>query len=442
MRGEAMLSRVESKKVIKAQSVRIADASFPSPFSGGLEYAAPARGTWNIVHTGFLLPEAHEIFVCAQGCLRGVVLTAAEMGAQERFSTISVCEQNILDGDMEQLIIDGVADILDKLPYRPRAVLLYTSCVHHFIGCDLPFVYRTLRANFPDIDFADCYMNPIMRKSGMTPDQLMRSRLYSLLKPCPQNPKAVNIIGNDLTTDKNSELLGLLAENGFTVREITACKTYAAYQKMAEGTWNIVYQPAAKAAGTALEKRLGQKLLYLPLSFDYEELKENYRCLCTALHIPHGDFSEEINACEKALAHLKTVLGETPVSIDYTATFRPLGLALLLLEHKVNVVSVYADAFTEEEKAAFSKLCAENGNLQIIATTDVKMRFAKRNCPEKTVAIGQKAAYFTGTRHFVNIVECGGLYGFYGIQALCRLIEDACLYEKDTKSLIQIKGMG
>ena len=78
------------------------------------------------------------------------MLTAAEMGAEDRFSTIDVRENNVLDGDMEDLIIDGVTDILAKLPYRPRALLIFTSCIHHFIGCDLPFVYEKLRERFPD----------------------------------------------------------------------------------------------------------------------------------------------------------------------------------------------------------------------------------------------------------------------------------------------------
>ena len=90
----------------------IRDASFPAPFASGLEYSAPARGTWNIVHTGMLIPEAHQIFICAQGCLRGVVLTAAEMGAQDRFSTVAIRQNNVLDGNMEALIIDGVSDFL------------------------------------------------------------------------------------------------------------------------------------------------------------------------------------------------------------------------------------------------------------------------------------------------------------------------------------------
>jgi hypothetical protein len=41
-------------------AIRISDASFPAPFVSGLEYGAPARGAWNIVHTGMLIPEAHQ----------------------------------------------------------------------------------------------------------------------------------------------------------------------------------------------------------------------------------------------------------------------------------------------------------------------------------------------------------------------------------------------
>ena len=43
--------------------VTIEEAKFPAPFVSGLEYAAPARGTWNIVEIGMLLPESHQIFV-------------------------------------------------------------------------------------------------------------------------------------------------------------------------------------------------------------------------------------------------------------------------------------------------------------------------------------------------------------------------------------------
>ncbi len=95
--------------------VSIKDASYPIPFPQGLEFNSPAHGCWNIVHTGMLIPEAHQIYVCADNCMRGVVLTAAEMHAEDRFSFVIVEEQNLLNGDLEDLTIEGTADLIRKL---------------------------------------------------------------------------------------------------------------------------------------------------------------------------------------------------------------------------------------------------------------------------------------------------------------------------------------
>lgn len=98
--------------------VSIKDASYPIPFPQGLEFNSPAHGCWNIVHTGMLIPEAHQIYVCADNCMRGVVLTAAEMHAEDRFSFVIVEEQNLLSGNLEDVTIEGTADILRKLKER------------------------------------------------------------------------------------------------------------------------------------------------------------------------------------------------------------------------------------------------------------------------------------------------------------------------------------
>ncbi len=437
-------SALSCDNTVTSAPIKIKDASFPSPFPSGLEYGAPARGTWNIVHVGMLIPEAHQIFVCAQGCLRGVVLTVAEMGASHRFSTVAVRENNVLEGNLEELVIDGVSDILEKLPEMPPAVLVYTSCVHHFMGCDLGFVYDTLRKRFPGVRFADCYMNPIMRKSGMTPDQLMRNRLYSLLDNCPKQERSVTIAGNDFSYDPSSELVSLLTQNGITVRQITECKSFDEYLSLAASTHCITTFPAAKASGERLENDFGQKHLYLPQSFDYDEISRVLTSLCDEFDIKKPDFSELSERCDKALEKALAVIGNAPVTIDYTAFPRPLGLAQLLAKHGFNVTAVYADAFTAEEKEAFDYLRENAPEIDLYPTVHPCMRVARQaETDGKTVlAIGQKAAYFCGTDRFVNVVEGGGMYGFDGILKLSELMIEAYLSPKDTKSLIQIKGMG
>ena len=420
--------------------VLMRDAAYPAPFASGLEYSSPARGTWNIVHTGMLIPEAHEIFVCAAGCLRGVVLTAAEMDAMDRFSTVAVREHNLLDGDLEPLIIDGVSDILEKLPKLPPAVLVYTSCVHHFTGCDLDYVYASLRQRWPGVDFTDCYMNPIMRKSGLTPDQLMRARLYDLLKPRTMNPNAVAIVGNDLPTDQDSDLLLML--RGKKVHEISSCKSYAEYQEMAESAYYISYYPAARAGGEILEKRLGGKHFYLPFSFDFNEIEDGLTGLAELLDLPTPDFAEKREACDQALKDGLAIIGDRPIAIDYTYCPRPLGLALLLLEAGFRVERVYLDAVTPEEKPAFDALKAKAPLLALYPTVHPAMRFHSAEEQTEFLAIGQKAAHFTNTNHFVNVVEGGGMIGYQAITKTLENMVDAHLRAKDMKNLVQMKGLG
>lgn len=442
-----MLKRVIAKEPENEACVKISQADFPSPFRCGLEFNPPARGPWNIVHTGMLIPESHQIYVCAQGCLRGVILTAAEMNAMDRMSWVSLQETDMFDGSIDENIVQGTADILHKMELKrklPRAVLVFISCMHLFAGCDFSGALSELRQMFPTIDFIDCYMHPTMRKNGLTPDQMMRRQLYAPLQnKIGARDKSVNIIGNDRPTQDTSELLHLIYSAGYEVRDITSCKTYEEYLKMGESQMNITYLPSAVVSGDRLSQRLGQEHLYLPLSYSYDEIEAGYRQLATKLGIKVPDYKEERSRADRALRDALEQIGYMPIELDYTATSRPLGLARLLIEHGFRVQTIYVDAMNAEEREDFEWLRKHIPELLISATVEVRMRYVNHR-PHDTeiLAIGQKAAYFSGTRHFVNMVAGNGLYGFDGIIKLTELMKDAYLHEKDTQTVIQYKGLG
>lgn len=129
-----MLKRIGIRAISEKTEVTIGEASFPVPFQPGLEFNSPAHGNWNIVHTGMLVPEAQQIYVCADNCMRGVVLTAAEMNAAERFSFVIVEEKDLLGGNLEDITIEGVTDVLNRLPEKPKAVLHFYSVSASFSG--------------------------------------------------------------------------------------------------------------------------------------------------------------------------------------------------------------------------------------------------------------------------------------------------------------------
>ena len=101
-------------------------------------------------------------------------------------------------------------------------------------------------------------------------------------------------------------------------------------------------------------------------------------------------------------------------------------------------------SYTAEDRPDYELLKEHYGWLSIRPTTHPKMGLLAAGGPPRpqVLAIGQKAAYFLGTPHFVNLLEGGGLYGYRGICRLCGLIAEAAREEKDTKSIIQVKGWG
>lgn len=150
--------------------VAISQASFPKPFHIGLQYASPARGHWTIAHSPMLIPGCHEVYVCCACCLHGVVLSADEVpDGAGRFSMVTLTNENLIKGNLEEMMIDGISHIIDDMPERPKCVEGFTSCMQHFLHIDLRVVYDTLRQKYPDIDFIDGYMIPTLQRR-FTPD--------------------------------------------------------------------------------------------------------------------------------------------------------------------------------------------------------------------------------------------------------------------------------
>lgn len=419
---------------------RIADADIHALFASGLEYNPPVRGMWNIVHMGMLVPEAHQIYACAQGCLRGVILTAAESNQLDRLSWISLTEEDMFNGTLESSLVEGVSEIIGKLRNHPPMIMLFLSCMHLFAGCDFDGVLADLRAQYPDITFVDCYMTPTMRMTIPPVVQTCR-QLYMGLQQIPQNPKAVNLIGCDRPTDKNSELLQILRGAGLVLHDLSLCNTYDEYLQMAESSLNIAYLPTAHAVLDALEEKLGIPQLYLPARFDFTGLHENYQCLCDALQIPCPDLTDAENKAVDALRTAKQEIGDIAVAIDYTAVSRPFELAKLLCEYGFNVRYIVADA-AGEDADAFRWLQENCPDLLLYSAVNVNMLHQHEQPPEPVLAIGQKAAYFFATDRFVNFVVNGGYYGFAGICAAAELMVDAFRHPKDRRPLLRHKGFG
>lgn len=436
-----MLKRIKGTPAPQGVYLPIAEAKFPSFFYDGLQYSPPARGTWNIVHTNMLVPESHQIYICALGCLRGVVFTAAEMGALSRFSSIVVEEKHLFDGTMEDTVLRGTAEILSRLPKAPKACFIYPSCIHHFMGCDWQHVYKQLVSDYPHISFVPCWMDPIRRHSKLTAEMRTRRQIYSLLEKQAVDGTSLNMIGSNLPVRPQCELSSLLRANGYRLRQLPTCTSYEEYLAMGSSFLNIGQEPLAHIALAALEKRLGQQQVYLSAAWNYEEIEANLQRLAQLLQIAVPAYTETKQQCDRRLQEALKIVGGRPIAIDFTAVTRPFSLARLLLEQGFNVQRIYCDTAVPDDEADVALLQRHFPTVRVYAVRHAYMHAAARTDTD-FLAIGQKAAYYTGTSHFVNIVEGGGWRDYAGIQEMARQLIKAVREEKSAAAYIQQKGWG
>ena len=76
----------------------------------------------------------------------------------DRMSWVTVSEQDLYDGTMEQDVIDGVSDIINRLEEKPKCVLIFLSCVHLFAGCDFKMIIDELSRLLHDANHEKVYL--------------------------------------------------------------------------------------------------------------------------------------------------------------------------------------------------------------------------------------------------------------------------------------------
>ncbi|MCR4600709.1 MAG: nitrogenase [Clostridia bacterium] len=424
----------------------IKDVDYEYDADIGLAYASPVRGVWNIVHMGTLMPQGHQIYVCPVSCLRGVVLTTAEMGAMDKMSTISIGEDNILEGDMEEQLFLGAERVINELPERPRMMMIFTSCIHHFMAVNYRRVYKLLQEKYPDIDFVDCYMDPIMRRTRPVVPVLWRQMHRSLKMREPEELRddQVNYLGNCFPHEEFCDLTNVLAERGVRKIEINSCRTYDEFLEESRSKVNFVFHNTGVRAAKDLKVRLKQEWMQLRPGYTYDQYDEDLSAACRMCGVepPAEEWSrEQRRLTEAAVQETAELLGDTPVSIDYAAVDRPLELALFLLDHGFNVESVFVETFIESQEV-FDALKAARPELKVYATAGWNLRRMERGHDGKVLCIGQKCAYFLDSDYFVNMVENDGLYGYSGTRRLMEMIREAYEEPKPMKELVQVKGLG
>ena len=406
-----------------------------------------------------LIPQTRQIYVCSQNCLRGVIMTAGEMDCAGRISSVMPTEREVVGGRLEKVTIEGTSDLIDRLQERPRAVELFLVCMHHLCGADERYILKELRRRFPDIDFMGCWMDPIMQKVSLTPEQKQRKSMMAVIPKRPVNRRSVSVFGDNLRLPQTSDLTRVLGRLGIHVRQVMDCRNYDAYLDMGDSFLYLTRSALSVYGLQALAGKNERPCLYLPPVALDGQIREALRSLLTAAGQEGGAPDEKLSAflkqeqssARQAFSRARAVIGNTEVWLDYLACPRPLSMARRLLEEGFRVTRICLDSISPEEREDFDWLKAQAPDLLLQSTSQVEARQRARIAPGmlqgkpeecRILAIGPKAAFFAATPFFVNWIEYDGNWGYDGLRKLASAMIDAYQRPKDLRDTVQRKGLG
>ncbi len=64
-----------------------------------------------------------------------------------------------------------------------------------------------------------CFMDPIMQKTGPTPDQKAAPAMYDAVPERKADPECVTVLGSDFVLDESADICRILKKNGIRLRE-------------------------------------------------------------------------------------------------------------------------------------------------------------------------------------------------------------------------------
>lgn len=409
-------------------------------FEKTLHYVSPAHGGWGVIRVAATMPESHMLFVAPFACGRHGALGGILHGVKNQVSYLYIDESDIVSGNYEHLVPDGVDELLSSLPVRPRVIMIFVSCLDDLLGTDHEALNAELSEKHPDIRFITCHMNPFKMDTKIPPMIGLQKSLFSILEKSDVKKNQINMIGNNASVSSDCELFSLMDGQGFKINHIGRAKTLEEFLDFSSSRLNLVLSPTAGLSSKIMERELGIPFMKAFPTYDVNEIEKTYRELENLLGIQFDDFSAYKKKAEDAVKKAAEKIGDFPVVIDYQAVRRPFTLANVLFDAGFNVKMIAVDAVPEFEKEACQKILEKIPDLKIIDALhhdSVKFEHVNEDC----LSIGFSIGYLTKSKHVIDLMEDETLFGFWGVERLMEMLVEAFEHENSADDLIIKAGI-
>jgi hypothetical protein len=408
-----------------------------------LHFCSPAHGGWGVVRVALLVPESYLLFVCPAACGRHGAIAAIEQGYRNRIGYLCITDNEIVLGDYEMEIERGVREVMEKVNPRPKALMIFTSCIDDLLGTDHTATMTRMEVEH-HIPIRHARMNPISMGGKLPPEIRVQKTMYEFL-PLPdekdlppedkeQRSRGIIMLGAYRPPGPDSELGLFLRSFGFGPPEHPGyCGSFDSFKALAKSSGALLLRPEGKAAGEYLNEKLGIPVLPAFMSFHREGVLEGYRRIAAFLQSldrkqslspqnPEVWFRPAGEELAELARKARSVLGDAAVAVDFTATAAPFSLALALVQAGINVNRIYTPQLPDYEKPCLVELARIRGDI-ITANPSHARKYGKRpKYPLSDIAVGFEAGYATGAPVTVPLAFDEGLYGFEGFAAVLKMI--------------------
>jgi nitrogenase molybdenum-cofactor synthesis protein NifE len=252
----------------------------------------------------------------------------------------------------------------------------------------------------------------------------VRKSVYSLLKPLPKRPDAVNILGFFTASREDCELRFLLKQSGVNkIRELAGCPDFNAYLEMAEANFNIVLNQEARCAAADLEKRLGIPSVELVRLYQLDKVQKQYQLFAAAIGTSFDDkvWYDEAAA---AIENFRNKYGRIAISVGEWLNADPFELALALLRYGFDVPEIFGTV-GEGNFVWVKKIAQLSPETRISSNLSPSMMLYKDNEVPCDAFIGKDAGYYHPGVPGVNWNGEEQPFGYAGIKALFTELDGA-----------------
>jgi nitrogenase molybdenum-cofactor synthesis protein NifE len=343
-------------------------------------------------------------------------------GYRDRVYYMDISEEDVIMGTHVDRAEMMVGKILASHLVQPRAFFIFSTCIDDLLGSDYEFMTKRLTEHY-GIPFVEGHMNPISMTSATPPPSNLQRSIYQILLKegrCESRSNSVNIIGNFVPVDAESELYTLLDSAGISeVRQMCACKTYDEFLLMRSSSYNIMLKTYAELACQDMAHYLEIPFHLTGLHYLPARIADEYDQLSAALGRTLL-YQPAMSHCEKVLNEARTWLNGLSVAVGANLNGSTFEIALLLARLGAHISYLVVDDLSDDDRVFAKELAAIDGQIPVYCGTAPLMSVTKEAISSAKVAIGFDAAKLSPT---AKLLPLGVDIQPFGFQAADNLVE-------------------